>query len=70
MLLGDEIVEWNGVCLRNQRDDTVQKIISHWSGEIEITVRLDKQPYKLARHKKTRYIYILVTVTRKCYYLV
>lgn len=49
---GDEIVEWNGVCLRNKTDAMVQDIISRWGGEIEITVRLDKQPYKLPRHQK------------------
>lgn len=52
--LGDEIIEWNGVYLRNKADVVVQDVISHWNGEIEVTVRLDKQPYKLPRHQTTR----------------
>ncbi|XP_067945192.1 serine-rich adhesin for platelets-like [Watersipora subatra] len=49
---GDEIVEWNGVCLRNLDDKRIQNIISKWNGEIEITVRLDKEPFKLPRHQR------------------
>lgn len=58
---GDEIVEWNGVPLRNKPDVVVQDIISHWSGEIELTVRLDKQPYKLPTHRSSRLVYSSIT---------
>ena len=39
LVSGDQVLEWNGVCLTGKTFEEVQRIISQQNGEIELVIR-------------------------------